>query len=260
MDNIWDDIKPIQAASKEDIGYPTQKPLALLRRIIEASSNENDTVLDPFCGCATACVAADGLDRNWIGIDISPKAVDLVNMRLQDSMGSLFKHGYVITRRDIPKRTDLGNLPAPETHKPLLYGEQSGNCAGCRVHFPYPRNLTVDHIVSKHDGGTDHKDNLQLLCASCNSTKGGKTPRVPYQPVKDPWGVGGGVRTFGARPLGGPFRGCLYTPLESDSTGADGEQTRNYNHKIWGELMDLQTVVKCELLFGLGSISSDMRR
>jgi site-specific DNA-methyltransferase (adenine-specific) len=63
VDTIWDDIQPIQANSKERVGYPTQKPLALLDRIVRASSNEGDMVLDPFCGCATACVAADRLNR-----------------------------------------------------------------------------------------------------------------------------------------------------------------------------------------------------
>ena len=64
-------------------------------------------VLDPFCGCATACVAADRLNRKWVGIDISPKAVELVNMRLQQTMGSLFHAGYVTARTDIPRRTDI---------------------------------------------------------------------------------------------------------------------------------------------------------
>ena len=63
-------------------------------------------VLDPFCGSATACVAAERLGRQWVGIDISPKAAELVNVRLQDSMGSLFHHGYVTARTDIPQRTD----------------------------------------------------------------------------------------------------------------------------------------------------------
>ena len=88
----------------ERIGYPTQKPLALLERIIKASSSEGDVMLDPFCGCATACVAADNLGRRWVGIDISPKAVELVNMRLQHSMGDLFHSRLVTARIDIPKR------------------------------------------------------------------------------------------------------------------------------------------------------------
>ena len=76
----WNDIKP--SAGKEYTGYPTQKPLNLLERIIQASSNEGDIVLDPFCGCATTCVASEKLNRQWIGIDISHKAYDLVKERL----------------------------------------------------------------------------------------------------------------------------------------------------------------------------------
>ena len=77
VQDLWDDIKMVSSQAKERIGYPTQKPLALLERIIRASSNEGDIVLDPFCGCATACVAADMLNRKWVGIDISSKAVEL---------------------------------------------------------------------------------------------------------------------------------------------------------------------------------------
>ena len=68
------DIPPLSAKAQERVGYPTQKPLALLDRIIKASTNEGDVVLDPFCGCATACVSAETLHRQWIGIDLSPLA------------------------------------------------------------------------------------------------------------------------------------------------------------------------------------------
>ena len=78
----WWEMQPIMPSSKERTGYPTQKPLKLLDRIIRASSNEGDIVLDPFCGCATTCVAAEMLDRQWIGIDISFKAYELVKERL----------------------------------------------------------------------------------------------------------------------------------------------------------------------------------
>ena len=74
----WTDIPRIGNTSKERLGYPTQKPLALLSRIIEASSNEGDMVLDPFCGCGTAVAAAHKLNRRWAGIDISPFAIDLI--------------------------------------------------------------------------------------------------------------------------------------------------------------------------------------
>ena len=170
--NIWDDIKPISSQAKERRGYPTQKPLALLERIIKASSNEGHVVLDPFCGCATALVAAEKLGRHWVGIDISPKAKDLVQLRIRNDLG-LFSLGTVY-RDDVPMRTDLGELPHYRTHKHTLFGKQEGHCAGCKHDFPF-RNFTVDHIVSQSKGGTDHIDNLQLLCNACNSTKGTKT-------------------------------------------------------------------------------------
>ena len=169
VDTLWDDIPPINSRAQERIGYPTQKPLALLDRIIRASSNEDDMVLDPFCGCATALVAADRLNRQWAGIDLSPLAARLVLKRLRDDRGPLFDD--VIHRTDVPQRTDLGDLPNYRTHKHMLYGRQEGVCNGCRMLFPF-RNLTVDHVVPQSRGGSDHLDNLQLLCGACNSTKG----------------------------------------------------------------------------------------
>ncbi len=171
VDNIWTDISPIAAHAKERIGYPTQKPLALLERIIRASSNEGDVVLDPFCGCATACVAAENLGRRWIGIDISPKAVELVNMRLQQTMGELFHNRLVTARTDIPRRTDI-DAPRPyRQNKHVLFGQQEGRCNGCRSTFEF-RHLEVDHVIPQSGGGTDHIENLQLLCGHCNRVKG----------------------------------------------------------------------------------------
>ena len=167
IQDIVTDINP--AGGGEDTGYPTQKPIELLDRIIRASSNEGDMVLDPFCGCATALVAADRLNREWVGIDLSPLAARLVLKRLRDDRGPLFDD--VIHREDLPRRTDLGELPNYRTHKHTLYGQQEGICIGCRVLFPY-RNMTVDHIIPQAKGGSDHLDNLQLLCGACNSMKG----------------------------------------------------------------------------------------
>lgn len=157
----------------ERTGYPTQKPLALLERIVRASSNPNDMVFDPFCGCATTLVAADRLQRQWAGIDISSQAVTLVKKRLKKDMGVEGLVDEVISRTDIPQRTDLGKLPrynSPENRE-LLYGKQGGNCPGCGKHFPL-RNFEVDHIISRKKGGTDHIENLQLLCGACNRIKG----------------------------------------------------------------------------------------
>lgn len=85
--NVWTDIDPINARAAERLGYPTQKPESLLERIIRASSNKGDTVLDPFCGCGTAIAVAQRLKRRWIGIDITHLAVTLIKHRLRDAFG-----------------------------------------------------------------------------------------------------------------------------------------------------------------------------
>ncbi len=154
--------------ASERTGYPTQKPLALLDRIIRASSDAGDIIFDPFCGCATACVAAERLGRQWVGIDLSELAAKLVKSRLKKEMKLFFD---IVHRTDIPKRTDLGELPNYRTHKHTLFGKQEGICAGCRIAFPF-RNLTIDHIIPQSKSGTDHIENLQLLCSACNSLKG----------------------------------------------------------------------------------------
>ena len=88
VDTIWEDIKPLQAQARERLSYPTQKPEALLERIIQASSNEGDVVLDPFCGCGTAVAVAERLKRRWIGIDITHLAISLMKSRLADTFGT----------------------------------------------------------------------------------------------------------------------------------------------------------------------------
>ena len=85
LQDIWTDINPLGAQAAERLGYPTQKPTSLLERIIEASSNEGDTVLDPFCGCGTTIMAAQKLGRHWIGIDVTHLAVSMIRHRLRDA-------------------------------------------------------------------------------------------------------------------------------------------------------------------------------
>ncbi|MGB9029366.1 MAG: site-specific DNA-methyltransferase, partial [Acidobacteriaceae bacterium] len=96
LQNIWDDIFPINSQAQERLGYPTQKPEALLERIIKASSNEGDVVLDPFCGCGTTVQVAQRLNRRWIGIDITHLAIGLIKKRLSDAFGPEIKSTYEV--------------------------------------------------------------------------------------------------------------------------------------------------------------------
>ena len=182
----------------ERTGYPTQKPLALYRRIIEASSNEGDIVLDPFCGCATTPVAAEQLKRQWVGMDIWDGAKDIVLQRLQDEWlftsdeaeHKMFPH-VVHVETEPPTRTDDNEIAAPtlrlRSQRPvepwqkishssmmnvLAAAQGSGGgviCAGCgRV---LEREfMQLDHITPKSDRGTNELNRI-LLCGPCNRRK-----------------------------------------------------------------------------------------
>jgi DNA modification methylase len=103
MDDVWD-IPVINSQAKEGLGYPTQKPLALLDRIVKASSNEGDIVLDAFCGCGTTVISSQLLQRKWIGIDISPTACRVMAKRLEDTAG--LKEGKDFIIKDLPKTVE----------------------------------------------------------------------------------------------------------------------------------------------------------
>ncbi|MDH7513509.1 MAG: DNA methyltransferase [Clostridiales bacterium] len=104
IDDVWIDIysPAIMSFSREKLGYPTQKPLALLERIIKASSNEGDLVLDPFCGCGTTVIAAQKLNRSWIGIDITHLAINLMKYRLIDTFGDQVKFKIIGEPASLP--------------------------------------------------------------------------------------------------------------------------------------------------------------
>ena len=116
LQDLWGDIKPIGSQAAERLGYPTQKPIPLLDRIIQASSNEGDTILDPFCGCGTTIAAAQKLNRSWIGIDITQLAISLIRYRLGDSFGKDCRF-EVIGRTDQPsgyqRSSEAGPLSIP---------------------------------------------------------------------------------------------------------------------------------------------------
>jgi len=185
MRDYWD-IPALRGNQPETVGYPTQKPLALYERMIRASSDEGDIVLDPFAGCATTLVAAEKLQRQWVGMDIWAGAHELVEKRLQDTTG-LF--GKVAFTADAPARTDAGEAAAPflrvrervkepdgprwsraEMYEYLL--TQHGlKCQGCDRTFDDSRYLELDHNTPRSDGGLNHISNRILLCGPCNRLK-----------------------------------------------------------------------------------------
>ena len=175
----------------ESTGYPTQKPLALYERIIKASSNPGDMVLDPFAGCATTCVAAERLGRQWIGIDLNDPARDVIRDRLQREVSQSMAWGEIVrTPTDPPVRTDGGDSVAPELHvvsrkrnarrlpvreiRERLIISDGQRCQGCGWEPPYPDYLQVDHKKPRSLGGPDDMDNLTLLCDPCNRFKSNK--------------------------------------------------------------------------------------
>jgi len=204
MENVWTDINSL-TNDKERTGYPTQKPLALYERIIKASSNKGDVVLDPFAGCATTSVAAERLKRQWIGIDIWEGAHDIVLQRLEkEGLASpnpnenyLFSFGEVHYENKPPVRTDEGEvstsylkskykIKAPTesweklTHKEirahLLSAQCSLNnlgliiCAGCGRELE-KEFMQLDHINPKAQGGSNDITNRVMLCQPCNLKK-----------------------------------------------------------------------------------------
>ena len=206
----WPDFSPVGRIPSERTGSPDQKPIALYERIIKASSNEGDIVLDPFCGCATTIIAANNLKRRWIGIDrrkdaryhiitrlmgISPKERERVEKYATDrewldrQMQSYEMH----YRTEPPTRTDnqetaAAELPSvfpineefqmtrQEIHQ-VLIEEFGPYCWGCNFKAPDPRYLELDHINpkdGKDDYGQHHINNRALLCKPCNSEKGNR--------------------------------------------------------------------------------------
>jgi site-specific DNA-methyltransferase (adenine-specific) len=119
--NVWTDIDPINSQGKERRGYPTQKPLALLERIIAASSDEGDVVLDPFCGCGTAVVAAERMGRKWIGIDVTYLAISEVIYRLnaEHVEGRKLEYRLVGSPTDELGARKLFEETAHQYHKPF---------------------------------------------------------------------------------------------------------------------------------------------
>ena len=167
-----DGMSPVGRRAAERTGYPTQKPLALYERIVKASSNEGDFVLDPFCGCATTPVAAENLGRQWVGIDIWDKAHETAIKRLESLKIDDLRYCAVP-----PARTgDHAVAPkmSRQEMKDLLIERNGIVCAGCDREFDDPLYLELDHNTPRADGGLNDISNRVLLCGPCNRIKSNK--------------------------------------------------------------------------------------
>ena len=185
----WSDINSLQSGVSERTGYPTQKPVALYERIILASSNPGDFVLDPFCGCATTPIAAERLGRQWVGMDIWDGALGIVKQRMEDNRQLLADIPTIHYETTPPVRTDGGMEAAPFIQVTERYAEPDGprmsraemyayllaqhgpKCQGCDRMFDDPRYLELDHNTPRSDGGLNHITNRVLLCGPCNRAK-----------------------------------------------------------------------------------------
>ena len=160
--NVWTDINPINSRAAERLGYPTQKPLALLERIIAASSNEGDVVLDPFCGCGTTVDAAQRLRRRWVGIDVTYIAVDLVEKRLEHTYGEAIHEQFEVLGipRDINGAQRLFELSPFDFERwavSLVNGQPNEKQVGDKgvdgiIRFYLDKNATGEVLVSVKGG------------------------------------------------------------------------------------------------------------
>ena len=200
LESWWSDIALAVRSSKERVGYPTQKPIKLYERIIQASSNPGDFVLDPFAGCATTPVAAERLGRQWIGMDLWEGAHNMVLKRLQaeglavegQSDGRLLTFGDVHYSTAPPIRSDDNEVAAPDLKlkeriveppgrrmtraemKQTLIDMHGKACQGCDREFDDERYLELDHNTPRSSGGINHISNRLLLCGPCNRVKSNK--------------------------------------------------------------------------------------
>ena len=177
LQDLWGDIAPIGAQAQERLGYPTQKPEALLERIISASSHEGDVVLDPFCGCGTTVAAAQALGREWIGIDVTNLAITLIRHRLRDTYGDDIEQTYQV----IGEPVSVPDAEALAAADPYQFQWWALGLVGARpAEGKKGADQGIDGRIYFHDGDTAKTKQIVI------SVKAGKL-HAPY--VRDLRGV-----------------------------------------------------------------------
>ena len=174
----WWEISILSSVSKERTGFPTQKPQKLLTRIIEASSNAGDIVLDPFAGSGTTLVAAESLNRRWVGIEADPKHKRYLETLMERVLGKVPWIEYGDFRKLTEERTTFS-----DDIKEKLYAEFP-YCKLCGREMEL-RDMDLDHIEPRSKGGKDEDSNAQLLCHSCNVIKSNGTMGQALQRLRE---------------------------------------------------------------------------
>jgi len=166
--DVWTDITPINSQAAERLGYPTQKPEALLERIIKANSNEGDLVLDPFCGCGTTIAVAERLKRRWIGIDITHLAIGLIKHRLRDAFGD----GIAQTYQTIGEPTSLPDAATLAAEEPFQFQAWALGLVGARVASSANKGADkgIDGRLYFHDEAEGGKTKQVVLSVKAGAT------------------------------------------------------------------------------------------
>ena len=229
MPSLWDDIPPINSQAQERLGYPTQKPEALLERILSASSNEGDVVLDPFCGCGTTIAAAQKLGRRWIGIDVTNLAITLIRHRLKDAYGDDIEQTYQV----IGEPVSVPDAEALAASDPYQFQWWALGLVGARpAEGKKGADQGIDGRIYFHDGDTGKTKQIVL------SVKAGKL-HAPY--VRDLRGV---IEREQAA-LGALL--TLHTPTRAMRTEA---ASAGFYDSPWGQHSRVQILTVGELLDG----------
>jgi len=228
VDNLWDDVTPLNSQAQERLGYPTQKPLALLERIVEASSKPGDVVLDPFCGCGTTIEAAQKLGRSWIGIDITHLATTLIKVRLRDAFGDAARYqviGEPTTAEDAAALADSDKYQFQWWALGLVGARPVDQKKGA--------DKGIDGRLYFHDGSEKTR---QIII----SVKGGKLKATDLRDLR-------GVIDREKAEIGGLLTFALPTkPMRTEAASG------SFYESPWGKHPRLQILTVAELLDGRG--------
>jgi hypothetical protein len=230
LGNVWTDIDPINSRAAERLGYPTQKPEALLERILAASSNEGDTVLDPFCGCGTTIAVAQKLKRRWIGIDVTHLAIGLIKHRLRDAYGESVEKTYKV----IGEPTTLdGARQLAEEDKYQFQWWALGQVGARPVEEKKGADKGIDGRIFFHDEGAGGKTKQIIL-----SVKGGHLKATDLRDLR-------GVVDREKAAIGVLISMEWTTkPMRSEAASA------GFYDSAWGKHAKLQVLTVADLLAG----------